>query len=338
MLVSVFGASVTQQDRHHKSNEITGYFPVLKDLLTNHMPECTVSRLSAGSSHFDGAGYVLLDEVLNTKPDLLLLDWHSTSLDSFDETLWASAIQKIEKAGVPTIILIFPRKTSALEGVVARNIEQAYSVESNQIKILNLYSLVGRTIDIQRDLRDEVHTTATGAQVYANLVFEYTKNMLDGKIRSLNTGEEPIRTAAANPVSVASYTIGSDYVAARKIQLELSNFDDNHIRIIADERIGPFSPVINLQTSEEIERTISAWDSYCHYTRQTYGSLGSFHRQSDNEKISIAINISPESPEYQNSGDTLVGPVAFEQRYLALRKLCVIGAKIIDSIEIEVCP
>jgi hypothetical protein len=83
--VHLLGASVTAQALQHKADEAIGHAKCLKVILSLVYNDLEFEVTSAGSSHFNDAGYCLLPGVINSRPDILALDWHAAGLTTFNE-------------------------------------------------------------------------------------------------------------------------------------------------------------------------------------------------------------------------------------------------------------
>jgi hypothetical protein len=104
VVVVFYGASVTQQSVN-RSGEITGYVPnVIANLRSKFGDDAfEFHQLGYGSNHFNDAGFVFFPELLEKKPDIVAMDWHSTWLSKFPGDLYAYVIDTLISAGVRVI-------------------------------------------------------------------------------------------------------------------------------------------------------------------------------------------------------------------------------------------
>jgi hypothetical protein len=323
MLVHLFGASVTGQAFHHKTGEATGYAVHLKDKLLSAYKDSEVQVTAAPSSHFNDAGYCLLPEVINSRPDILVLEWHTTGSVAFDDLLWRSAIGLIRASNIKTIIAILPKRTNFEAKIENPNVAQARDIIGGNISILNLYSHEEFNPDIH--LRDEGHTTPAGGEFYAGVLASNIINILSQDEDSPSPEASPILPGEKERIpSVDKYTFGNNFVSCQSISFVVSP-DSSTInpRIILHGKIGPFSPIICLRKGGKDISKISIWDSWCHFTRANYTpiSLGpAFSTPQD-----FQINITSETPAYEKCRDQTFDFTPYKNKELSLMSIYCIG-------------
>ena len=331
MLIIAFGASITAQGIHHSSGEPTGYVHYLSEILAKQISNAEVRSLAAGSSHFDSAGYVLLDEVINQKPDLLILDWHITGLGQFDDFLWSSAIRKIRDSAITTLIVIFPLSEVISAGHERPNVGQARGAVSAGIHLLNLYTNVGSSVFPDLHLRDGVHTNPAGAELYARLIAFAIAEILSDPSCVLQEGgglSIPL-VSISEPVFVDSCLLDDGFkkLSSLDMVIERSSGWTGGINIIAESMVGPFSPVVNIAFNDGTASQ-SIWDPWCHYPRSNFTSL--IKLPCLNDSIDIAITISDESPDYSKCINKNYDFSSVAERYLMIKKIYCIGGRIND--------
>lgn len=301
MLVVAFGASVTQQGTHHVTGEVTGYVPWLKKILADFDGSIAVDSIGAGSSHFNDAGYVLLDRVIALKPDFLILDWHSTGIGRFDDDLWASAVRILRQSGIPTLITVLPTIYLLSAARERPNIQQARAACGDNIYMLNLSRLVGTSIVPEVHLRDGVHTNQLGAQVYAEIIADSVKTILHTPDKFSSDPGDKIELKKINEsIPTCSIDLENDYKPCTNISLIVSNKSPGRFRIIADQLLGPFSPVAVLSCDSGLPIEFSIWDPSCHFTRQSYTALGGEIKLNEAKRHTINLTISQKSPDYSS--------------------------------------
>jgi len=324
MRLHLFGASVTAQSIHHKTGEAVGYAEHLKERLSSVYNELEVEVTAAGSSHFNDAGYCLLPEVIDSRPDILILDWHTTCLATFDDRLWKAAIGLIRESGIKTIITIFP-KLSCFEAHKERpNVAQARDVVGGNIFLLNL-SLC-KDFNPAIHLRDEVHTTSAGGAFYAEA--------LVSKICSILTKEEEVSSDLESPFflsdekesipSVSKYAFGLDFVSCQNISFVVSP-DSNLYKpsLVLHGKIGPFSPIVRLLKSGEYLSKISVWDPWCSWTRTNYTSVPLSGPYAISEEYQLEV--ADEVPAYFECRDQGFDFAPYKKRELLLKSIYCIG-------------
>jgi hypothetical protein len=332
MLVFAFGASITAQSVHHSSGEPTGYVRYLSDILDKQISNVEVRSLAAGSSHFDGAGYVLLDEVINQKPDFLILDWHSTGLTKFDDFLWASAIRKIRDAAITTLIIIFPLNEVICLGNERPNVSQARGAVGDGIHLLNLYQEVGFSIFPDLHLRDGIHTNAAGGKLYAQLIASAIAQILsDPSCLLQEKGLSVPLVSLDEPVSVDCCLLSNDFMnfSVLDMLIERCSGWQGGISVIAESIVGPFSPVVDISFNDKIAIQ-SIWDPWCYYPRSNFTNLvrlPCFSKPAD-ILYNITVTTSDKSPEYSQCVKTDFDFSSITERFLRIKKLYCIGAQI----------
>ena len=327
--IHCFGASVTRQAIDHATGEYTGYAPKLKNFLEEDFPDLEFIVTSAGSSHFDTAGYCLLPEVLKSNPDILIIDWHTTGLGEFNNQLWLAAIQQIKQAGIPTLIALFPRRDTFQNETERPNVKQARDIAGGCIRLLDSTAFVGFNPEIH--LRDVVHTTPVGAVFYAQLLTKTINEMLGANDKlpfqdySESDGPQPL----VEVPSVSQYIMGDDFIPCVNIHVEFER--DRTIEtpcLILDHEIGPFSPVVEISLDGVHELLISLWDPWCYWTRQNYTELPIYGCTLARHGISFLAT--DNSPDYQKSRDLDFDFTPYSDRYMSIRSIYSIGGEILS--------
>jgi hypothetical protein len=331
--IHCFGASVTAQRTNHATGEVTGYVPNLKKLLSAKFKDLDILVTSAGSSHFDQAGYCLLPEVLRTNPDILVLDWHTTGLTQFNDQLWQAAMLQIRDAGIRTLIAAFPRRPEFEAGTERPNIRQARELSGGCIKLLDFTKIKGFSPEVH--LRDEVHTTPSGAMYYAELLAEeiisLTRTNSAGCPRGFGDNLIPEEPQPDFRVpSVDRFLIADSFIDCFQILIDIQGdvTYENPI-LVLDHQVGPFSPVAGLLQDGSNGRLRSIWDPWCSWTRQTYTGipLGA----SIGNAFKIVIFATGKLPNYKECRDLDFDFNPFNERYLSIRSLFCIGGKIVAA-------
>ena len=203
MKIIFFGASVTAQTVNHKTNEVTGYFPLLKDFYKKNDSTIELDRVTAGSSHFNDAGYCLLDKVISLNPDVVFLDWNSTSLAKFDPILFSSFLLKLQQAKAYAVFMLLPRKSCLLNYKERANNDQVFNHINSKVGCLDLYEEL--KIDealCSKYLRDECHTTPIGAKKYAETIIRKINDIKASRVsHELEDIDRPTPSLGVIPVS-----------------------------------------------------------------------------------------------------------------------------------------
>ena len=325
MRVHLFGASVTAQAFNHKTGEATGYAVHLKDKLLSAYQNLEVQVTAAGSSHFNDAGYCLLPEVIKSRPDIIVLDWHTTGLASFDERLWRAAIELIRESGIKTIIAILPKLDRYGAQRDRPNIAQASNIVGENIYLLNLSS--HKDFNPAIHLRDEVHTTSSGGAFYAGLLASKISNILSQDDKDSSSKRLQISSNEKESIpTVSKYIFGDDFISCKSISFVVSP-DSSFINpsIVLHTKIGPFSPIARLRKGEEDVSTISIWDPWCHYTRTNYKSIPLGASFSTPEEFKLITT--SETPAYSECRDQTFDFTPYKDKnFLLISMYCIGGA------------
>ena len=282
-----FGASVTQQGVNHKTGEITGYIPWIKKQVKDEGLNLQVESIAAGSSHFDSAGYALLPKILRAKPDLLILDWHTTGLASFSRILWHSFLSTCLDRHIPVVIAILPRKSIYISKEKRSNQLQAEQVMCDFVQVLDGYEFKNFSPEIH--LRDEVHTTPEGGRFYASNILNCLKKH---PAISMNQGHNLVGDLTSFYIeekerpSICEFTSESGkYLKSKRLTIKYkADVSTKPVTLVLDARIGPDSPKIVFKYNSCNDVKKSLWDPYCHYERQTYKEFG---LRSDRSKLTL---------------------------------------------------
>lgn len=285
---------------------------------------------SAGSSHFDQAGYCLLPEVLKSNPDILIFDWHTTGLGEFNNHLWLAAIQQIKDCGILTLIVLFPRRDDFENRTERPNIKQARDCAGGCIHLVDQAAFSELNPEVH--LRDIVHTTTKGGIYCAEILADIIKESLlggDDKVRF----ENPCENMGSQPLikvpSVSEHSIGVDFISCVSISIEFEGENTvNTPSLILDHKVGPFSPVIELSLNGGHQRLISLWDPWCHWTRQTYTGIPVGGTCQGPHRISFSVTNNP--PDYQKSRDSEFDFTPYSHRYMSIRSVYCIGGKMLS--------
>lgn len=327
MLIHFFGASVTAQGYHHSTGQASGYYPYIKEYYAKMHPEYQIVRTSAGSSHFNDAGFCLLDEVLQTAPNIVVFDWHSTSLQSFDPILFDEAVSKVVASGAQLLLVIFPRKSSVGSHMQRECIKQAYQATGNFVHILDLYEESAVVDAIDDILRDECHTTQIGAKVYSDIVIAKLEDLLTAQPKA-----SLVRRGHESLIPVSKLTIANDYAQFSRITFTIGRRSCSRgATLVLDHKVGPYSPVVEVRTSKGYLKSHSFWDSYCYYERQSFLALPGRHGLNDPDPLSLWLSISDETPKYEQSRNQEYDFSLISSRYMRIKSVYCIGGELLST-------
>lgn len=248
MNIVCFGASVTVQKQ--------GYCLKLKELFGN---EYTVIQKGYGSMHIFDAGISFIDDVINLKPQICLIDWFSTGYIIEDTTFLDTIVYKLYQNGCIPIFLFLDRKD-------IKNRENMYKFcknysEKNGIEYIELYDIWNKDII----LRDVVHTTIDGAEIYGENIYNFLKNKIIPNM--------PMYFSNIICPSKNKYCFIKNLTINKIVTSEIIFTGNCEITGIY-QNIGPFSGKIKYiyyDENENIkkENEVSIFDKWCHYQRKS---------------------------------------------------------------------
>ena len=241
--IAFFGASVTQQ-----RNGFVDYFA--------KMSSSKVLKFGFGGMHLNDAGICFIDKVVESKPKICFVDWFSTYYIGQDGKLdlYIDAIvEKLLKIGCRVVFLFCVRNKDSkvldwkLFYSTAKNYLKNKGIEYIPLdEILSIYP-------VEEILRDEIHSTERGSQIYAETIFNYLRDQI------------PLPKAVVKPniyslISVLPIKASFD----DEIVLEGNCFIQGfHLQI------GPWSGIVKVElgTASYKENT---WDQWCYYGRDHF--------------------------------------------------------------------
>ena len=323
MNIIAFGASVTKQDRAHSTGELRGYVPYLRTLLRKYDSEIELEAIGLGSSTFSTAGYCLLPEIIQMKPDLLIFEWHTTGEKIFDSDLLDSAFRQLRLACIFTLVVVLPKRDIADSGKELPSINQCMLKESELVRVFNLYPFVGKKINMITDLRDNVHTTSQGGETYAALIYEEILKYLP--LRTIS--KDKLLSAQRDNIAVVpvnSCNTFSKYIRLKRLDIALHTTSTGKVTIIIEQQVGPFTPVATISLNGEVVGYSALWDQWCHYERECYKQVFSFESLSGNKSHLLSIAVSQEDPQYEICNKASSWPEA-SQRHLRFGRVFAIG-------------
>lgn len=245
--VAFFGASVTQQK--------DGYWKYFLQM----NPHLTGNNFGYGSMHLNDAGVVYIDDVLKYNPEYCFIDWFSTGYIEYNKHNFDdikkyvdTLIHKFTKNGVKLIFLTFP--DVSLNSFTNKPVDkkEIYKKLNDYIRNFNIpvIDISESFDDLNRVLRDGIHTTQQGSKEYAKLISDEFNEKTYTKI-SL-----PKNYPNETPYCIINH-ININKVIKNKIILE-----GNSEVIGISQKIGPYTGLLNI--NGEIYNN---WDRWCYYER-----------------------------------------------------------------------
>lgn len=238
-----YGASVTQQ-----RNGYVDHFAKLS--------KAQVMKLGFGGMHLNDAGICFVDKAVQTRPDICFIDWFSTAYTGLDSKsdLYIDAIaEKFLNINCRVIFLFFPN----LRDLTTCPWKQFYAFAKNHIKKQGLEHIsldeILSEYPIEEILRDEIHTTKNGSQLYAEEIFSYLQKSV------------PLPKADIKPNIYSSLFV---LPVKRCFDKELVLEGDCYIQGFF-LKIGPWSGIVDISTSN-LSKKENTWDRWCYYGRDHF--------------------------------------------------------------------
>lgn len=273
-----FGASVTHQSTH------TGYFQKLHGNQRHNF-----CRLSYPSSQLFNAGFYNVNKIFDgeNKPNIVFLEWSTTSESSYDLDVLSYILAQILKNHAVPVFLILPTKAN----IETTRDSESMLVElsdSHAIPILDLRYLVHK-IPLDELLHDGVHTTELGATLYANEILNFLDSFsFDDRslMKNIDSKEYLLQSYKGDFLLEQGNLLKLTYV-------QVSTFSE----ISISHLVGPFSPIIEYLVEGEVIWEHSFLDPWCRYARENFTTLvPSFILSS--APHGITLRISDKAPDF----------------------------------------
>jgi hypothetical protein len=323
-----YGASVTQQTTNRNGDRV-GYVPNAVQRLLDEFDtgELDFHQLGFGSNHFNDVGYIRFNEVIALKPNIVVLEWHSTGVDNFESAKYDFVIEKLHKIGCKVVSLILPLRR-CIGQPERKNIKQSRWYQKKGLIQINFYHLIDREFNLDACLRDEVHTNLIGGVIYGRIVARTISDILKGKVVDSEFGDEvePTSTYKDAP-RISSYKL--DGCELNSDQILIVEFRaTGPVQLFADSVIGPYSPILDVE-SGLLKYEVNIFDQWCSYKRQCLKPITRLNLMPENK---ILITVSMESPEHRQSQKGSVLGVNFEDRKLSgIERLFMLGGEIVAA-------
>ena len=249
MNVMFFGASVTKQKEG------------MCKVFANLNPTFKVEAHGYGGMYLKDAGMCFIDDALKTAPQYCIIDWFSTQLQNNDiehlSTYLDTLIYKTVNANcIPIFLLLFRydeyndnvKKMSNERKIYYKKILK-YAQKHN-IPVIDLYNTVSRKKNKELILRDTVHTTPLGSELYGKLITKQFKLLTKQNINV----KQPLPNHFCN---IKKLTVNKK----TKKGFSVSGKCDV---VGIEQTVGPYSGIVTVNKEER-----QIWDRYCYYERNT---------------------------------------------------------------------
>lgn len=236
-MIACFGASVTQQNN--------GYSDKLSKLINQK-----ILKYGYGGMHICDAGICFIDEVVNVKPDICIIDWFSTDYQNEDGLILEyikTIVQKLNTINCRVIFLLLPNRN--VYDWESYYLQLEKDLKNLNLEFISIYKLLSQySNDLL--LRDTIHTTEFGAELYAKCIKEYldTSVWIKNKITEV-TKFTNIKTVKVKKVFKTNIKINGDAEI-----IGLYNI------------LGRHSGLVRVK-SENYEYVENLWDEWAYYPR-----------------------------------------------------------------------
>jgi hypothetical protein len=260
-----YGASVTAQKFE------TGYFQQLEN---SELKEkfSSIERVAFGASQYEYAGYAFIQDVLDKKPKVCVIDWLTPSMKGFNEYKITLLNKSLLEQNCLPIWVFFPRLNNFQEPTEAYS-QVKNSAESFKVPFLDLREhMQDFSSDPSKYLRDAVHTTLVGAQRYASVIETFVFDLdIEHSIKEslLSDGySTSIELNDTVPLVIdAKYKIDNESALQIDIQYQGGFFE-----IFFETEVGPHLCRLIFQVYQDnelcFEEKINPADPWSYYTRK----------------------------------------------------------------------
>ncbi len=192
----------------------------------------------------------------------LFFEWNTTGLSRYNGYKLQFILSKCFANDVVPIFLILPSELNLNDRVA-------------ELQIKNLKNEIGLPVIDLRNyfdhkifntlVRDHVHTTALGAELYANVIYD---NFLKIAIEGVNIKYDFKMSSGAKNLKPRSDTVNRIYSSGDEINILIQDVQ-SYAELIFRHQIGPHSPNIEIR-SNNLQKSMNFWDAHCFYEREAY--------------------------------------------------------------------
>lgn len=237
MSISFFGASITEQH--------AGYVLYFAKKYQNK-----VYQKGYGGMHLEDAGICYIDDVISDNPEYCFIDWFSTGYVEMNNLTYDylnTIVYKFSEKNIK-LVFLFLRETE-----LDNNRKLFYDYCKEYLKKNNLrYIDINKCIKFSKEMvRDNIHTTDYGSEIYASTIYNEFIKIKDDIIIPKNIPRNiycDIKRININKTFTKEFIIKGD---CKIIGFSLI--------------IGPHSGIVITQKSD---LNFNTWDPWCHYERK----------------------------------------------------------------------
>lgn len=328
--VVVLGASVSAQSVDHKSGRLTGYSEALKSKSCDDFPIAEIERRTYAGNRLSDGGLLRLAEVVKLRPDICLfeplIEDRTRGVRATDDEILFVYASLVDAGIVPiTVMLPVPEQRHPRGNPEYARYDALCRKHGLPTVLVDLSDLPS----IAEYITTSPHTSEAGAHLYADQI-----------IRGLVALGDPARLMEAihdlpQPTDIPLHVLRLSKVRRGgregEMTFALQARSDAPVtaRLVQLQRIGPWSPVIEMRCTGDGEpprtETLSVWDPYCHFERHSYVNLAVF-TLTPGTTVEIELRIADADPDYSRCRRAVENwPTATERKLMPLGHAFVIA-------------
>lgn len=319
MKLVCYGASVTAQQSD------TGYFHNLCSSRLNQRFD-VIERITFNASLFEYAGYGFIGDVLAQTPDICLIDWLTPTLDRFSNYKIILLNKTLLDQNCLPVWVFFPRTDNF------KNLPEAYEQVKQEAKRFKapfidlLDFLPDFAANASEYLRDAVHTTKAGAEVYARCIVEQIENIHLKQHLLAAKNSEGYRSARELPFLVPSLLdIGKTISSDTSVEITF-DWAGGFLEIFLDTTVGPHVPNLNFAVYRngvsEFDEKLNPADRWCYYQRRM--AVATLRRELPQGLYKVIISKGEGNPfDIKQTDKPIEESVPDESRYLEIKRLAI---------------
>ncbi len=308
MKLAILGASVSQQGRNHVTGQVTGYSEALRVSYSEKIGFSEVKQFTYGGNRASDGGLVQSLAVREYRPDVCIFEPNIEDISrgtSVTENELVFIYRNILESGAKPLTLLLPdnltlNPATRPQFAFLQSVSEKFGIPVATIDL--------RDVPNSEKLLAGVHTTPIGGEYYAKIIASELTNLIAAGHATVDLDK------MATPLR---YKIIPKEPGDRGLHYAFQIDFPEHsagapIRIIQKQRIGAFSPVLDILNGVTCSSR-SVWDQYCHFERESYVVLFSGLMEPGGN---LEISVSDKNPMYHQCRREDVTWPKPEDRYL----------------------
>ncbi|KMK63960.1 hypothetical protein [Puniceibacterium sp. IMCC21224] len=308
MKIAIYGASVSAQTIDHATGAVTGYAEVLRREHMAALGATEIRQFTYGGNRASDGGLALLKDVIAYQPDICLFEpliEDMTRGTRISEGEIRYIYRRLLKAGICPVTLMLPLPEQGIPDGLPEFFKYCKICDDHGLPIVRVN--VSDVTNIPAKFND-IHTRHAGARIYADQIVDQLTKL--GGLGALWAGmtAPSVTDDMVYVRRVAGSAARSGSLRRLQMRLVLEKSAKTGIRIVQQQTIGPFSPVLDVAvrgkpTSASPQwhtlppAQIRVWDTYCHYPRETFVTMADFHN-AGHSVLKLDITCSETDPNY----------------------------------------